>query len=319
VSSARSPLKRHVPLVLIVGALLAVAGCGGAPPPSASAPAPGARCAGGGRAATTGGAAVPRFSHIVVMVFENHGYEDIAQSDAAPTFHSLARQNASLDDYCAVAHPSLPNYLAMVSGGTHGITDDCTDCSVNARNLADTLQDAGRTWKTYAEGLPRPGFTGASAGRYAKKHDPFTYFDDVRRDPARLARIVPYDQLGRDLAARDLPDFSLVVPDLCHDMHDCSYAAGDAWLKGSVDRLLASPQMQRGVVFVVFDESEGSDHAGGGGHITALALGPTVRHGARSSAPLSHYSLLRTIEDAWRLPRLGHSASARPIAGIWKH
>jgi acid phosphatase len=258
----------------------------------------------------------PAFSHVVLVVFENKEVDQVLGSPEAPTFAALARRYTLLTDYRAVAHPSLPNYLALVSGSTQGITSDCTSCQVEAPNLADTLERAGKTWKTYAEGLPRAGFTGPSAGRYAKKHDPFLYFADVVGRPDRLRRIVPLDAFRRDLRAGRLPDFSLVVPDLCHDMHDCSVATGDSWLRTFLQPLLRSPALQQGVVFVVFDE--GSSSVGGGGHVAALVLGPLVRAGSRSSQQLSHYALLRTIEQAWGLPLLGRSRSAKPVSGIWR-
>jgi len=259
---------------------------------------------------------LPAFTHVVLVVFENHEASSIAGNAGAPTFNALARGYATLTKYDAVAHPSLPNYLALVSGSTHGISSDCTDCAVRARNLADTLAAAGKTWKTYAEDLPYPGFTGGSSGRYVKKHDPFLYFRDVARSRVRRKRVVPFTRLGRDLARRRLPDFSLVVPNLCNDMHDCSVATGDAWLKAHVVPLVHSPQLRAGVVFVVFDE--GASDTGGGGRIEALALGPTVRRGSRFTRATNHYGLLRTIEDAWRLPKLGFSRKGTPIGGIWK-
>src|SRR5437016_9256689 len=130
-------------------------------------------------------ASVPRLAHAVVIVFENHERSEILGSGAAPEFKQLAATYAQATADYAVAHPSLPNYLALVSGSTHGIASDCTDCHVNARNLADELDAAHKTWKTYAEGLPSPAFAGAFAGRYAKKHDPFLYFDDVAGSPSR--------------------------------------------------------------------------------------------------------------------------------------
>jgi phosphatidylinositol-3-phosphatase len=283
---------------------LAAAACGG----SAAAPAP------------TGppppSVPLPRFRHVLVVVFENRERSSVAGSSDAPTFAALARRYASLTRYDAVAHPSLPNYLALVSGSTQGISSDCTDCVVRARSLADTLAAAGRTWKTYAEGLPYPGFTGASAGRYAKKHDPFLYFRDVVDSKARRDRVVPFTRLAGDVAHDRLPDFALLIPDLCDDMHDCSVATGDAWLKRNVVPLLRSPALARSVVFVVFDE--GTSGEGGGGNVEALALGPLVRRGAVFARPTDHYGLLRTIEDAWGLPRLGRSLTARPIGGIWR-
>jgi phosphatidylinositol-3-phosphatase len=253
----------------------------------------------------------------VVVVFENKDYDQVLGNPDARTFRSIARRYALLTNYRAVAHPSLPNYLALVSGSTHGIASDCTSCQVSAPNLADTIEAAGKTWKTYAEGLPRAGFTGAWAGRYAKKHNPFLYFTDVASRPDRLRRIVPLGTFRRDLQAGRLADFSLVVPDLCHDMHDCSVATGDAWLGTFLQPLLRSSTLANGAVFVVFDEGTSSD-GGGGGHVPALVLGPLVRPGSQNSTPLDHYGLLRTIESAWHLHVLGRSRGATPITGIWR-
>jgi phosphatidylinositol-3-phosphatase len=251
-------------------------------------------------------------AHIVVIVFENKEERQVIGSSAAPTFTAMARKYVQLTRYTAITHPSLPNYLALVSGSTHGIRSNCTACVVSAPNLADTIEQAGRSWRTYAEGLPSVGYTGARAGRYAKKHIPFLYFRDVVSSAARRAQIVPLPRLAADLESGTLPDFALVVPDLCHSMHDCPVRTGDRWLRTILPPLLQLPDT---VVFVTFDE--GARRAGGN-HVAALALGSAVRPATRSAQRTGHYGLLRTIEDAWELPLLGHSASARPIAGIWR-
>jgi phosphatidylinositol-3-phosphatase len=230
-----------------------------------------------------------------VIVFEN---KDPSQLDArsAPTFASLGRRYARITHYTGVAHPSLPNYLALASGSTHGITNDCTTCSVKGSTIGDQLTRAKRTWFAYAEGYP-------SSPRFAKKHMPFLYF------PRGADHVVPLTRFK----ASALAQFSFVVPDLCNDMHDCPVATGDAWLKRFVPPLLTLP---RTVVFVIFDE--GTSTEGGGGAVVALALGTAVRRGAVFSNPTNHYGLLRTIEDAWGLPRLGRAATATPIRGIWR-
>jgi hypothetical protein len=258
-------------------------------------------------------APVPAFDHVVVIVFENKEATSVLGNRAAPTFNSYARRYARLTRYYGVTHPSLPNYLALVSGSTQGITTDCTDCVVDATSLADTVEASGRTWKTYAEGLPAPGFLGSFSGRYAKKHNPFAYFRGVADDRARRARMVPLSRLAPDLRAGALPSFSLVVPDLCHSMHDCSVSVGDAWLRSHVGKFLKLPKT---VVFVVFDE--GATSIGGGGHTVALAFGTAVRPGSRFTGLTSHYGILRTVEQAWRLPLLGHSAHVGPVTGIWR-
>jgi hypothetical protein len=229
--------------------------------------------------------------HVVVIVFEN---KSAAQIDAfsAPTFTSLGRRYARLTDYVAVTHPSLPNYLALVSGSTHGITSDCTSCSVGGTTIGDQLTRAGRSWSAYAEGYP-------SGFGFAKKHVPFLYF---RNGGSHVLPLSRFD-------AKTLPDFAFVVPNLCDDMHDCSVATGDAWLKRFVRPLLTLP---RTAVFVVFDE--GTDATN---HVAALALGKLVRAGATFVPRTGHYGLLRTIEDLWGLPRLGAARTARPITGIW--
>jgi phosphatidylinositol-3-phosphatase len=287
----REEAPRGTPLTRILFALVALALAG---------PAAGAR-------------AIPHLAHVVVVVFENHESTDVLGAPDAPTFNALADRYATIDHYDAVAHPSLPNYLALVSGSTQGITDDCTDCTAPGRSIADTLEQAGKTWKTYAEGLPTPGFTGASAGRYAKKHDPFLYFPSIASSPQRRAHVVPFPQLATDVRTGRLPAFSLVVPDLCNDMHDCSVATGDAWLKRNIAPLASLP---RTVIFVVVDE--GTSSRGGGGHVAALAVGPDVRPGTHFSAPTTHYGLLRTIETALQVPLLGASRTATPITRIWR-
>ena len=233
--------------------------------------------------------------HVVVIVFEN---KDPSMVDArsAPTFASLGRRYARITHYTGVSHPSLPNYLALVSGSTHGITNDCTTCRVTGSTIGDQLTRAKRTWFAYAEGYP-------SSPRFAKKHMPFLYF------PHGADHVVPLTRFK----ATALPQFSFVVPDLCNDMHDCPVATGDAWLKRFVPPLLTLPHT---VVFVIFDE--GTSTEGGGGAVVALALGTAVRRGAVFSKPTNHYGLLRTIEDAWGLPRLGRAAPSTPIQGIWR-
>jgi hypothetical protein len=249
---------------------------------------------------------VPQFRHVVVIVLENKARGAVLGNRAAPAFNAFARGGAVLSGYRGVAHPSLPNYLALVSGSTHGITSDCTSCVVNGPSLADALDAKGLTWKTYAEGLPRPGWTGPSLGRYAKKHVPFLYVRSVLANPGRRRNVVPLTQFS----PRRLPDFAFVVPNLCHDMHDCSVAVGDAWLRRFVPPLL---KVKGTAVFVIFDEAYAP-----GNSVPALALGPLVRPGSRFRAQMTHYGLLRTIEDGLGLPRLGRSARVGPVTGIWK-
>jgi phosphatidylinositol-3-phosphatase len=267
---------------------------------------------------SSSGGDIPRFRRVVLIVLENKSFGQVIGHRSAPKLNTFARRYALLNQFFAEAHPSLPNYLALVSGSTQGVKTNCTACTFDSRNLADEIEDAHRTWKAYAEGLPSPGFTGATSGLYAKKHNPFLYFRDILTRAPRRNRVVSLAEFDRDLARGTLPDFSYVEPDLCHAAHNCGLEYGDRFLGYFLPPLLKSPQLADGVVFVTFDEGREEDLAGGGGHVATLVLGPLVRPGARSDEYLTHYSILRTIEDAWGLSRLGASADAEPIRGIWR-
>jgi hypothetical protein len=252
-------------------------------------------------------------SHVVTIVMENHELGSVIGSAGAPFLNRLARRYGLATASYGVTHPSLPNYLALTSGSTHGITSDCTGCHVAGPNIADSLEASGASWKAYVENLPRPCFTGASAGAYAKKHNPFAYYDDVAHDPARCRREVPLSRLAADLRRGALPAYAFVAPNLCNDTHDCSVSTGDGFLRRIV------PAVLRGLGphgFLVVTYDEGSSNAGccggsHGGRIPTIVAGPDVRRGARDGNPVDHYGVLRTIEAALRLPFLGASADPR--------
>jgi phospholipase C len=269
----------------------------------------------GGRSTTR---VVPRFERVVLVVLENQSYDAVIGNSSAPEFNRLAGRYGLLTQYYAVTHPSLPNYMALVSGSTQGLGSEDCSCVVNAANLADTVQASGRSWRVYAEGFPSPRFRGGASGRYLKRHNPLLYFDDIVSSPRRLNSFRPLSDFSRDLGRGTLPDFSLVVPDRCHSSHDCSFHEADEWLKRFLGPLLSDAALTGGVAFVTFDESDAADTEGGGGRVPTLVLGPLVRSGARFGQRVTHYSLLRTIEDGWDIPRLGASRSAAPISGIWR-
>ncbi len=227
-----------------------------------------------------------------------------------------------LTNYFAIRHPSLPNYLAMVAGSTFNLSRDCDLCHVDAPNLADQIEAAGRQWKAYNEDIPAPCF-GVSVGEFDKSHDPFLYFDSIRQNPERCApRVVALDSLPTDLASANPPDLMWIVPNLCHTMHDCDIAAGDAWLAQWIPLVTRSPAFQNGgVLFLTFDEGltdRGCCGAAGGGQIATIVLSPWVTAGTHDGTLYTHYSLLRTIEEAWGFSPLGAAAGATPITGIWR-
>jgi phospholipase C len=253
--------------------------------------------------------AIPRLSHVVVVVMENREYDEVIGNPEAPYINTLAKRNALAARFYALTHPSLPNYLGLLGGSTFGVHADCTDCHVDGRNLVDQLEAAGISWKAYMEGMPTACFRGAGAGRYVKRHNPFAYFDDIARKRGRCRKIVPLRSLSADLRRQRLPRLAWISPDLCHDMHDCGVRAGDRFLQKLLPRLLHRLG-STGVLFLTWDEGrtkEGCCAHAKGGHIPMIAAGPAARRGARSSVRYDHYSLLRTVEEGWRLPHLGEA------------
>ena len=250
-------------------------------------------------------------SHVVVVVMENKEEGRVLGTPGAPFLTRLARRGGVAAESYGVTHPSLPNYIALVSGSTQGITDNCTGCTANAPNLAGQLEETGGTWGAYLEGLPRA--RPASVGRYAKKHDPFAYDDAIAASRTRCRRRVPLTRLASDVARDRLPDFALITPDLCHDTHDCSVRTGDRFLARIVPGLL-SALGPHGFLVVTYDEGDsdrGCCNGSHGGRITTVVAGADVRRGAPMARPIDHYGVLGSIEDALAVPRLGAGRDRR--------
>jgi hypothetical protein len=271
-------------------------------------------------------------THIAVIVMENEEYGDIIGSRQTPYINQLAQRYALVRSLYATTHPSLPNYLALTGGSTFGIDSDCTDCTVPASSLADQLTAAGISWKAYMEDLPHPCFAGAGAGEYAKKHDPFMYYTRVTTRPSQCAHVVSLNELSADERGPALPRFIWITPNLCHDMHDCAPAAGDAFLSRLVPPLLSSLG-RRGLLLLTWDEGttdDGCCRLAAGGHIPTIVAGAAAKPGAQLDVPVDQYSILQTIEDLLGLrrlrgaactctpslaPLLAVSPSARPVKG----
>ena len=264
--------------------------------------------------------AVPSFSHVFVIVMENHEYGSIIGSAAAPYINGLASTYSLATNYYGASHPSLPNYLALTAGSTFGIASDCTSCYVGATNIADQVEASGRSWKAYMEDLPSPCFMGASTGNYAMKHNPFMYYNDIRNNAARCAaHVLPFNQFWGDMSSGQVPNLTWITPNMCNDMHDCPVSTGDGWLRNVVPTITASAAFRNGgVLFITWDEGSSSAGCCGdswGGRVATLVISPRVISGFRSSVAENHYSLLRTIEDGFHLAHLGAAgwSSSTPL------
>ncbi len=288
------PTRRTSAVGLAV--LLLLAGC--SPSASSSAAAPSS-------SEPSAAAGTPTPDHVVVVVFENEDVGDVVGAAGAPYLTSLADGGGNFTDAHGETHPSQPNYLALFSGSTHGVEDDGCPVDLTGANLASQLADAGRTFVGFSEGLPRAGFTGCEADGYARKHNPWVDFSDL---PASVNQ--PLSSFPDDYAR--LPTVSFVVPDLCHDMHDCDVATGDAWAREHLSGYVDWARTHNSLLVVTFDEDQGTD----ANHIATFLVGPMVAPGP-SEQRIDHYGLLRTLEDMYRLPPLGQAATADPITGVW--
>jgi phosphatidylinositol-3-phosphatase len=245
-----------------------------------------------------------RYDHVVVVVMENKSAGSVLHTSASARTTRFAERCGTATDYHAVAHPSLPNYLALTSGSTHGVADDAGPSvhPIGGPSLFAEVAASGRTWATYAEAMPAP-CDRHDSGRYAVKHNPALYYVDLAASCRH--QDVPFGTPSGgafvDAVRSDqLPAFALVVPDLCEDTHDCPVAVGDAWLGRVLDLVVSSPAYASGrtAVFVTWDEDDGSH----GNRVGLVAVAPAIRPGTVAASAATHYSLLRTVEDLLALP-----------------
>jgi len=266
----------------------------------------------------------PQWSGTVFTIaMENHSRGEILGNKDAPYINSLAAHNAVAAGYHdSFVHPSEPNYLWMVAGENFGILDDNdpgTHHLSSVSHLADQIEDAGLTWKTYQESMGDPcGLT--SHGRYAGKHDPFVYFDDVTGWDGTTfhpelrcnEHVVDYRQLDIDIAANKIPKYVFITPDLDNDMHDGSVAQGDAWLESEIPKILATDAYKRGgVIFLLWDEGGGSP---AGDDPPFIAISPHAVTGMVSQTNYDTSSYLKTVQDMLGLAPLPCSPTPEKIA-----
>jgi acid phosphatase len=178
-------------------------------------------------------------------------------------------------------------------------------------NLASELSARHLTFAGYAESMPAPGYTGCSAGEYARKHNPWVDFPSVPTADSRTFAGFPGAHSTSGAYAR-LPTVSFVIPNLCDDMHDCSIGTGDAWLRARMDGYVRWARTHDSLFILTFDENDGAN----GNRIPLIIVGEHVRPGSYGEG-VSHYTVLRTLEDAFGLPYAGHSVSVAPITNIW--
>ena len=260
-------------------------------------------------------AGLPTLRHVYVVMLENHSIGDVIGDPAAPYLNSLAARGALATGWYGIARPSQPNYLALFAGETLNVQDNLGH-DFEERTIADQLEEHGLSWRVFAENVPPGCFTGGTAsggadgpGTYARKHEPAISFRQISGNPDRCANITDFSHFGPGAAS-----FNLVVPNLCHDMHDCSVAQGDAFLASFIPRIIDAPSWGPDDLLVVtFDEG----HTGNQ-QISTILISDAVAAGSQSALRHDHYSLLRTLEASWGLGCLGNACTANDIGELFR-
>jgi phosphatidylinositol-3-phosphatase len=261
---------------------------------------------------------MPDFSHIYLIVLENEERGSIIGNSAAPYINHLASSYGLATNYTAISHPSEPNYIALVSGSTNGVTNDGT-YDLQGPSVFDQVDASGRTWQVAAQNNPGDCYARAIAsggadgpGTYVRKHNPAISFVSISRNPSLCARIGNFH--GFDPAGAS---FTWIEPNLCNTMHDCSIRTGDSWLASFLPTILASGAWQQGgLVLLTFDE--GGTNIRGGGQVATIVISPLGKPGFVSNVAHNHYSLLRTIEVAWGLPCLANACRANDLGEFFR-
>jgi acid phosphatase len=254
----------------------------------------------------------PAITKVLTFVVENHSLRQMKAS--MPYVYRLARKYAYADHYRAITHPSLPNYLAMASGGTQGVTDDGapSEHPLTGQTVFDQALALGRTATIYADSMTSRCQL-ESSGRYAVKHNPWAYFVDSRTACRR--HDVPVRRLAVDTRKGRLPNAGMVIPDLVHDAHDASLGTADAWLKSQLRMVRKGPDWKSGHLAVVITADE-DDSSGDNTVLTVVASRyqpQLVVH-----TPLTHYSLTALYDAVLGAPALGEAAGAASMASAFQ-
>lgn len=256
---------------------------------------------------------------VILVVEENHSFNDVITNSGMPYLKSLAAQNSLASGYYADTHPSIGNYFMMTAGQIITNNDGYSG-TVSADNIVRHLIQAGKTWKSYAESLPSVGYIGGDSGDYLHHHNPLSYFTDVANSSNERQNLVPFTQFAHDLSSGQLPDFSFVAPNVIDDAHNGTLQQADQWLQSNITPVLSSAQFKNGgLLLIVFDEAEDSDTTLGGGHVALVLVGPAVKQGFQSPNQYQHQNLLKMITNYLGIDGdLGSAANASGMGEFLK-
>jgi hypothetical protein len=264
-------------------------------------------------------AAAPIHDRVVVVIMENKSYDEVR---TLPYTSSLLTAGATLSNSVAVTHPSQPNYFALWGGNTLGIRNDncpAPGSPFSTQNLGQMCETHGLTWRTYSENLGAVGSTACSfdgsvsTGLYTRKHDPWTYYQNVTHTNER-----PYSDLAADIAGGTLPNLVFIIPNNCHNTHNsttvgCGLTDGDNWLAANMPAILAALG-PKGLLVLTWDEDDSSAN----NHILTALVGPLVIPGVVSDQPVNHYTIVRMICEALNFPTFERATAEASIVNVWK-
>lgn len=252
---------------------------------------------------------LPRPDHVIVVIEENRGYSEIMNMRNSDSYiHTLARRGVLLTQSYGATHPSQPNYLALFSGSTQGVTRNSCPHTFDSDNLASSLLGAGLSFASFSESLPVTGDLSCASGAYQRKHNPAANWQGLRLPAETNKRFADFPE---DFSK--LPTVSFLIPDQDNDMHDGSFEAADDWLKKHIDPYVAWAMKHNSLLILTWDEDDGREN----NHIVTILVGPMVKTG-NSDQRIDHYGVLRTLLDFYDLPLLGASRDAEAIKWIWK-
>jgi phosphatidylinositol-3-phosphatase len=270
---------------------------------------------------------LPPIKNVFVILEENHNWSDITPQAAPYLRNTLLPMGGHAEQYYNPPglHPSEPNYIWLEAGSNLGITTN-DDPAVNHQSTTDhlvTLLDrAGISWKAYVEDIDGRTCPLQSVNKYAAKHVPFVFFDDVTgtNNPASaycIAHIRPYSELAADLQNNTVARYNFIVPNLDNDMHDGTIMMADNWLSREVPKILASQAYQSGLLLITWDEGEGVDTARDG-PIGLIAISPYAKPNYSNTIHYTHSSTLRTVQEIFGVtPLLRDAANATNLADLF--
>ena len=255
---------------------------------------------------------IPRPDRTLVVIEENKSSKQIIGNMAAAYINTLANNGALFTQSFAITHPSQPNYLALFSGKTHGVTDDRCPLSLSGENLATELKRRGLSFGIYSESMPSVGYVGCFRENYARKHNPAANWQASNVSPEVN---MPFDRFPSNHS--ELPTVSIVVPNQLNDMHDGeapeSIIRADRWLKERLDSYVRWAANHNSLLILTWDEDDDSSN----NRIATIFIGPMVKPGVYDTR-INHYSVLRTILEMYDLQLLGETNRATSIKEIWR-